>query len=168
MAAYHHNALARKYISCFIMMIYNNVWRYICVYYGYRPDSVHADLSELVAVHQPSLLQAYRNGNIFDEIKDQYFQRSNIIPKMDHIVEPSVMRSATCVPFEPVSAPAAIPSNFPASQTNKSRVKCPLCRVSWASVQKVNMKTHLMKYHGCLIDQEAVRKFTQQYSISLK
>ncbi|XP_034244640.1 uncharacterized protein LOC117647170 isoform X2 [Thrips palmi] len=136
-----------------------------------KPDSVHADLSDVIAVHQPSLLNAYRNRNGIVEIKDQYFQKSTIIRRMDLIVEPSVTqeKSAACVSFEPVSAPDpdAMLGTLPVLQANKSRVKCPVCNVSWASVQKFNMKTHLKKYHRPRINEEAVRKFTEQYSISL-
>ncbi|XP_034254090.1 uncharacterized protein LOC117652952 [Thrips palmi] len=120
-------------------------------------DSVHTNLSDLVAVHAPDLLEAYINNNIFEVVKDQYFQESLVVSKRE------------CEAYLPVFKHSSSKRKIiPPSSVNASRVKCPVCDVSWASVQKTNIMAHLNKYHAHRMKDDDVIKFLEMFSVSKK
>jgi len=125
----------------------------------YRNDAVHADLSDLVPVHEPSILKAYILNEIVNVVEDQYFQRSILVPKKD--------LSCGLVPSPP-SNNVDYSSARRKSQGKMSRVKCPVCAVSWAYVQKSNMVTHIIKHHNPRIEEKILTDFIEQYSLSIK
>lgn len=110
---------------------------------------MHADLIDAVAVHAPDLLQAYLNNNIYDIVQDKYFHDSLVVRKRCSEVEPSSMKS----------------QKKPAAFVNSTRVKCPVCNVSWAYVQKANIMTHLNKYHAVRMNDDIVIKFLDSCSL---
>ncbi|KAK3908835.1 Lysine-specific demethylase 4D [Frankliniella fusca] len=122
-------------------------------------DAVHADLSDIVAVHEPSLLKAYIDNDIVNVVEDQYFQKSILVPKKD-----LSCGSTSSQPIDHVG----FSSEGKKSQANNSRIKCPVCEVSWSYVQKGNMVTHLVKHHKSRIEEKVVTKFIKQYSLTIK
>ncbi|KAJ1522438.1 hypothetical protein ONE63_001628 [Megalurothrips usitatus] len=113
-------------------------------------DTVHTDLSDLVAVHAPELLQAYINNTIREVVDDQYFQKSIVVRKRDSEAYDPVTKHSSS------RRKKALPSSV-----NPARVKCPVCDVSWASVKKTNIMTHLNKYHVHRMKDDVVIKFLE-------
>ncbi|KAK3917006.1 Lysine-specific demethylase 4E [Frankliniella fusca] len=125
---------------------------------GCMEDAVHADLADIVAVHEPKLLQAYLANEITNVVEDQYFKKSIVVPSKD----------MTCG-CEPVSALHVHHDKVTSKRRVvevKSRIKCPVCEVSWAYTQKRNMMAHILKYHSSRRGEEIVSKFIQQYSLT--
>lgn len=121
-----------------------------------RENPVHADLSDLVAVHEPSLLKAYIDSDVVNVVEDQYFQKSILVPKKD-LSKPT--QTTDLVHF---------PSERKKSQAKNLRIKCPVCEASWAYVQKGNMVKHIVKHHSSRIEEQIVKKFIEQYSLTIK
>ncbi|KAK3913498.1 Lysine-specific demethylase 4D [Frankliniella fusca] len=120
-------------------------------------DAVHANLTDIVAVHEPTLLKAYLSSNVTDMVDDQYFQKSIVIHRKD-------------IACGLVPASHAQPDHLPPKESRSkatTRIKCPVCSVSWANVQKKNMVAHIVKYHAPRQREEIVVDFLQQYSLSI-
>jgi len=128
-----------------------------CGYVCSREDAVHADLSDIVAVHEPSLLKAYIENDIVNVVGDQYFQKSILVKKDFSCV------STSSQPIDHVDCS----SERKRLQAKNSRIMCPVCEISWAYVQKGNMVTHLVKYHKSRIEEQIVTKFIEQYSLTI-
>ena len=148
----------------------------VCIRGCCRENTAHVNLSEFLAVHQSSLLKAYHDGSIIDVVDDPYFHKSILVPKK--VCPVTKEGSATCsLPLlgstQEGSATCSLPllgsSNDPLEsgilKGFKARVECPFCCVTWAYVQKANMKRHLKKYHGLFMQEEKSIQFLKRYSI---
>lgn len=127
-----------------------------------RENSVHADIGTLIALHEPSLLKAYYDGNIVDFVEDEYFQKSLVLPKDTFLALQEIV--ATSASSNKRGRRRVL--NSP----GRTKVACPICPVSWfkATLKNVNVKRHIVKYHSHLVNGDVVRKFCEKYSVSLK
>jgi len=116
---------------------------------------VHADLTDVVAVHAPDLLQAHLNNNIYNVVEDKYFHQSLIVRKKGFEANPSVVDKRSSMKGQ----------QKPADSVDSTRIKCPVCNVSWAYVQKANIMTHLKKYHAIRMNEDIVTQFLDKYPL---
>ncbi|KAK3914733.1 Lysine-specific demethylase 4 [Frankliniella fusca] len=106
-------------------------------------NAVHIDMTDIVALHEPSLLTQYLTNDIRDVVKDEYYKKSILVPGKDHS------------------------SGQVVATTSKIRVKCPACNVSWSYAQKRNMTTHLRKYHIHRMEEDVLKQFVQEHFLHI-
>lgn len=128
-----------------------------------REKSVHADLSDVVAVHAPNLLKAYLQNNMYNVVEDHHFHQSIVVKKKDC----PATSSTVCTP-PAVTSHSTSKLKRKRIETSSERVKCPVCDVSWAYVQKINMMAHLKKHHALRMNEEIVTKFIEEFSLPNK
>lgn len=121
--------------------------------YCQRNGNVHAYLSDLA----PNLVQAYINNNICKVVDDPYFQDSLIVRKKECQTNLSVVKQSS-----------SKSKNLLPHSVNATRVKCRVCDVSWASVQKKNIMTHLNKYHAHRMRNDVVVGFQEMLPVLKK
>lgn len=116
---------------------------------------VHADLTDIVAVHAPHLLQAYLNKDIYNIVQDQFFHESVIVCKKDFQANPSIAHKRSSMKGK----------KKPPDSDDSRRVKCPVCNVSWAYLQKANIMRHLKKYHSVRMHEDITIEFLDKFSL---